>query len=41
MVVKLEERTPVVVGLADFAVVSLAEDGGVKETTKHSSTYHH
>ena len=37
MVVKLEERTLVVVGLADIAGVALAEDGSVntvKETTQ-------
>ena len=37
VVVKLEERTLVVVGLADIAGVALAEDGGVntvKETTQ-------
>ncbi len=37
MVVKLEERTLVVVGLADIAGVALVEDGGgntVKGTTQ-------
>ena len=37
MVIKLEERILVVVGLADIAGVALVEDGGVntvKETTQ-------
>ena len=43
VVVKLEEWTLVVVGLADNAGVALAEDGGVntvKETTQtHAALY--
>ena len=44
VVVKLEERILVVVGLADIAGVALVEDVGVntvKETTQTRSTHHH
>ena len=43
VIVKLEERTLVVVGLADIAGVALAEDGGmntVKETPQTQLNIH-
>ena len=40
VVIKLEERTLVVVGLADIAGVALVEDGGVNTVKETTQTQH-